>query len=338
MDVARLMIRTSGQRVVDEFIDVKVNVEIFHLRVIEDSYGPMRIMVPQPHRQEKRDDVSANSEEEEEKEEELNFPVVEEEVEREQANELEGSNFREDWVEDSNQVVNNANLNLNQEGVGDFLGEPISPNVRANGGFVELKGGVYQDGPDVAYNKLKNDPLPHHVQTKNVSGVASSKKQNVYVPSSSKKIPNSLILPSASLRKQNQLVSSLKTRNQSTTQSRSSSSGADSKSKRICTKIESCSRNSVGKHKKVKNTANSLSSVGSVLCCSSLKSAEIRNCNKKFWSKHENEVASKVWQGVTELGVEGDEEEERYVERLLLNENRDEVVRRQREQNQHSFP
>ncbi|MCI62952.1 hypothetical protein A2U01_0084209, partial [Trifolium medium] len=47
MDVARLLIQTSCQQVVNEFFDVKVNGEIFHLHVIEDSYGPMRIMVPQ---------------------------------------------------------------------------------------------------------------------------------------------------------------------------------------------------------------------------------------------------------------------------------------------------
>ncbi|MCH92049.1 hypothetical protein A2U01_0012981, partial [Trifolium medium] len=43
----RLMIRTSCQLVVDEFIGVKINGEVFHLRVIEDSYGPMRIMTSQ---------------------------------------------------------------------------------------------------------------------------------------------------------------------------------------------------------------------------------------------------------------------------------------------------
>ncbi|PNX61050.1 hypothetical protein L195_g060476, partial [Trifolium pratense] len=88
--------------------------------------GPMRIMVPQPHHREEGDGVNVYSEEEEE-EEEINFPVVEEEVEREQgggeenllalipflnasdenlsvtANELTGSNFREDQVDDSNQ-------------------------------------------------------------------------------------------------------------------------------------------------------------------------------------------------------------------------------------------
>jgi hypothetical protein len=61
---------------------------------------------------------------------------------------------------------------------------------------------------------------------------------------------------------------------------------------------------------------------------------DIQNCNKKFWSKYDNEVASKVWKGVTELGVEGDEEVENYVERLLINEKSEEIVRRQREQKQ----
>ncbi|MCI44280.1 hypothetical protein A2U01_0065519, partial [Trifolium medium] len=44
------------------------------------------------------------------------------------------------------------------------------------------------------------------------------------------------------------------------------------------------------------------------------------------------EVASKVWNGAAELGVEGDEAEENYVRRILINEKREEEVRRQREQ------
>ncbi|MCH90207.1 hypothetical protein A2U01_0011118 [Trifolium medium] len=42
---------------------------------------------------------------------------------------------------------------------------------------------------------------------------------------------------------------------------------------------------------------------------SSLKSSEIRNCNQRLWGEYDKEVASKVWQGVTKLGVEGDEDE-----------------------------
>jgi hypothetical protein len=67
MDVARLMIRTSSQRVVDDFIDVKVNGKIFHLRVIEDSYGPMRIMLPHKENLNGRD-IEGESEDEDEEE------------------------------------------------------------------------------------------------------------------------------------------------------------------------------------------------------------------------------------------------------------------------------
>ncbi|PNX64496.1 hypothetical protein L195_g062144, partial [Trifolium pratense] len=68
MDVARLMIRTSCQQVIDEFIDVKVNGIIFHLRVLEDSYGPMRILIPQNQGLGGRDLEDASEEEEEENE------------------------------------------------------------------------------------------------------------------------------------------------------------------------------------------------------------------------------------------------------------------------------
>jgi hypothetical protein len=66
MDVARIMIRTSCQYVVDEFIDVNINDVVFHLRVIEDSYGPMRIMIPHPRDQDRRNNDNDNSKEEEE--------------------------------------------------------------------------------------------------------------------------------------------------------------------------------------------------------------------------------------------------------------------------------
>ncbi|GAU46956.1 hypothetical protein TSUD_403050 [Trifolium subterraneum] len=47
MDVARLMIRMSCQQIIDEFVDVNINDVVYHLRVLEDSYGSMRIMIPQ---------------------------------------------------------------------------------------------------------------------------------------------------------------------------------------------------------------------------------------------------------------------------------------------------
>ncbi|GAU42969.1 hypothetical protein TSUD_188420 [Trifolium subterraneum] len=70
MDVARLMIRTSCHHVVDEFCDVKVNGKIFHLRVLEDSYGPMRILIPHTNGHDGRDGGEPEEEEEEEEEEE----------------------------------------------------------------------------------------------------------------------------------------------------------------------------------------------------------------------------------------------------------------------------
>ncbi|MCI48242.1 hypothetical protein A2U01_0069485, partial [Trifolium medium] len=80
MDVARLMIRTSCQQVVDEFIDVMVNGETYHLCVLEDSYGPMRILIPQDHGPKER---GSDDESEEEEEEERRLTEVEEELERE---------------------------------------------------------------------------------------------------------------------------------------------------------------------------------------------------------------------------------------------------------------
>jgi hypothetical protein len=78
--------------------------------------------------------------------------------------------------------------------------------------------------------------------------------------------------------------------------------------------------------------ANSLSSAGEILCCSSLGSSEIRNCNKRFIAQHEAEVATNVWKEIVELGVDGEEEEVRYMERILINEKREDAARRQREQ------
>jgi hypothetical protein len=47
--------------------------------------------------------------------------------------------------------------------------------------------------------------------------------------------------------------------------------------------------------------------------------------------KHNHEIASKVWKGAVELGVEGDEEVEGYVDRIVTNEGREDEARIQRE-------
>jgi hypothetical protein len=55
---------------VDEFIDVKINDKNFHLRNLEDSYGPMRIMIPQNKNNNGRDNEVESDEEDEEDDEE----------------------------------------------------------------------------------------------------------------------------------------------------------------------------------------------------------------------------------------------------------------------------
>jgi hypothetical protein len=62
---------------VDEFVDVKVNGDFFRLRVLEDSYGPMRIMIPQNPGPEGRD---CDESEEERDEEDFRRLMVEEAV------------------------------------------------------------------------------------------------------------------------------------------------------------------------------------------------------------------------------------------------------------------
>jgi hypothetical protein len=80
-----------------------------------------------------------------------------------------------------------------------------------------------------------------------------------------------------------------------------------------------------------KNKSTSISSAGEILCCSSINSSDIRNCNKFFLKKYNYEVASKVWKGAVELGVEGDEEVGRYVDMIVSNEGREVEVRIQME-------
>jgi hypothetical protein len=92
MDVARILIRTSCHKVVDEYLDVKINGEIFHLRILEDSYGPMRIMVPQPQIQDGRTLGDVESEEAETMEGDERRPP-EEEMESERESEGEGENL-----------------------------------------------------------------------------------------------------------------------------------------------------------------------------------------------------------------------------------------------------
>jgi hypothetical protein len=180
MDVARLLIRTSCQNPVDEFIDVKVNGVIFHLRILEDSYGPMRIMLPQSKGTDGRDQGSnCSEEEEEEEEEERRLMEVEEEVEETEA-EGEGDNLlalnsmvnannvpllscdqnvlflndKEGNKDNSNvsiNVLNKENLNSDE---GDVLVDgniPLEDRVEETGG-IELGQGAGEGGPILSIN------------------------------------------------------------------------------------------------------------------------------------------------------------------------------------------
>ncbi|MCH85835.1 hypothetical protein A2U01_0006687, partial [Trifolium medium] len=292
MDVARLLIRTSCQKPVDEFLYVNVNGETFHLRIIEDSNGPMRLMLPQPQGQDGRDNIRDSSDDEEE-EEVRTLLAAEEDKERE--SEGEGDNLLAlnsvviannspinvlDQVEDlnlekerrgefsNNSIYVDPNLNaatcdsvrgcadleggveeedklnvmdgnllgqeegvvgptvpiiLHQNVIGGVnrrlsnsepLGRSHKPNslcFKDSGGKGERNRGVYSDGPRHVYNKLNSDPKPNKTPLKKK---ASQKKKG--------KAQQSVNLPSASLRKQHQLVQSLFSRNST---SRSSSSG-----------------------------------------------------------------------------------------------------------------
>jgi hypothetical protein len=114
-----------------------------------------------------------------------------------------------------------------------------------------------------------------------------------------KNITGLIALPSASLRKQQLMHSSLISRNPtSTTSSSINCSRRDVLGDRV---QRNCVQSKVNKGAvQIETNASS----GDTLCCSSLNSSDIKNCNKLFWKKYEQEVAAKVWHGALDLGVE----------------------------------
>jgi hypothetical protein len=367
MDVARLLIRTSSQRVVDEFFDVNINGVLFHLRALEDSYGPMRIMVPQPQVLDGRTAVSVTTASED-GEEDDGGRRLEEEEESERESEGEGENLlalnsainnnhsplfdndhlsrldeeREKEVENSvfNLIENSIHLihveggtvleggatkegNLCVEGSKSLgqevgIGGPTCTTsshkiitggvVRrksksadlgcfhksnfvsdANGsGLVIRKEGVYSDGPRVVYNKLNK-------------GITSTPRKN---GNASMSIAHSNFLPSSKLRKQQLLKRGLLPR-------KTISNVAASDVGSGCDEVVNSRRQEVSAvvirrapNRVTPNRASSLSSAGEILCCSSINSSDIRNCNQNFLKKYEQKVASKVWHDALKLGVE----------------------------------
>lgn len=45
MDVARILVRTKRILVLNEAFNVKINGDVFRLKVIEDSHGPLRVFM-----------------------------------------------------------------------------------------------------------------------------------------------------------------------------------------------------------------------------------------------------------------------------------------------------
>jgi hypothetical protein len=373
MDAARLLIRTSYQKLVDEFIDVKINGEIFHLRVLEDSYGPMRIVISQPKNPDGRDNASVCSEDESE---ERRLSVEEPESERESEGEGENllafnhivnnnnehliivdqvanSNFELEgskansmasinvlnvdslevkgggsveiggvikkgrWVEFGGkglgqevgvggpELYTNSDLSVKggggrRETKSDIVGLLNKPNTNSegsSGGKGGLKGGVYSDGPRGVYNFLNHGQK--HVNQANLIP-ASVQKRKAKLPSCP---------PSASLRRQQHMARSLSNRKILPSHSESISSFSSLPSSggvnHNPTAEQGVTRGPI-RQRSAKGTlrAESISSAGEILCCSSLNSSDIRNCNNNILKNFEHEVVSKVWKGAVELGVE----------------------------------
>jgi hypothetical protein len=116
----------------------------------------------------------------------------------------------------------------------------------------------------------------------------------------------------ANVRRQNQIIHKFNLGNCSFSKPAdcSFSQGFEASSSRSISERNGVIRNSPSRNRYRSKPANSLSSAGTILCCSPFGSSEIRNCNTRFIDNHEIITASKVWKGAAELGVEGEEEDE----------------------------
>jgi hypothetical protein len=401
MDVARLLIRTSCQQPVDEFFDVLVNGEKFRLRVIEDSYGPMRIIDPDTvnskavYQQGFSEDEEDDEEDDEDEEVEGIGRMMDEEVAERDSNgeprnlialtsQINATNDQDNFLvavtggineQDNILDTNDSISSFSRSGelvleVGDGLkdnnlikGKILmdqecvvggSQNVTFNhlivkgGGInrmaqsanvgqtlslehVKDNGGVYSDGPRNVYLKL-NKALPDRVEP----------LQPLLVPT---KTTTTRVHPiPAGIRRKQKLIKDLHlgTPSSSSIQAApihwlsgkaSDPSGTVHGEKGVLRKHPQ-RLNSLRKHQQ----SSSLSSAGVILCCSSINSTDIRNCNKRFVANFQQEAAKKVWKEVTVLGVVGMEGDDAYVKRILNNENEEDEARVQREQHQHSIP
>ncbi|PNX97199.1 hypothetical protein L195_g020424 [Trifolium pratense] len=365
------------QKVVDEIVAAEINNEIFQLRILEDSYGPMRIMVTQNSSRDGRDNESSCSEEEEN-----SFPAEErdETVMNAGDNNLlaltnfvndnngrrdDTSNIRErSYEEEINMEIthhlngdhnSNNRCDLNEEDLVDvdqenteravnLMGletiEVLSPNVSRDWG--SANNSQREVVPLGLYNKPNNkgtEEIDKKIgaanQTRPVKGMKGLKTVKT-LPIQGKQVALPAIHKEGTRKQSSNLKTNTATavhnkgegnRISVVAPSKSASSSSEGRSK------DGCVRNPIGRFKAPKGNDNSVSSAGSILCCSSLNSSDIRNCNKQILNKAEISMVDKVWKGVVELGVEGEEVETVYRNRISVNEKRDSEARILREQN-----
>jgi hypothetical protein len=182
------------------------------------------------------------------------------------------------------------------------------------------KGGVYSNGPRGVYEMLNNNPLP--VVTTPQSQRTKKKKGK----SSTLSCP-----PSASLRRQHLMAKSLSFRNSHSRVNVASDSSASIHPVENAVDLNSYMEVIIERGQLQQLQARSSSQSGVNRCSSSINSSCIRNCNKIFMKKFEQEVVSKVWNGAVELGVEcsslddkGARLKEVCLQEILDNELRDE--------------
>ncbi|CAJ2661946.1 unnamed protein product [Trifolium pratense] len=365
MDVARLMLRTKSHKVIDDVFEAIINGEIFSMRIIEDSYGPMRILSPAKPNYDGRDDSIDSSNEEEE------LGSMEDVVSAsDNLDHIEQNRVLDEETMHSMALVALPNSNVNRvevvEIVEESLPKEVIPNQPNNNVFSlhsdshddqgEL--GVYDNG---SFNNSQfiSSPAVNSVEKGTVSSepnvnspvlssnlnlsqergmgckpvskgvmgcdnsIANSKLNHILEPiicvaqggvkTNPKKKSIGLIKENNIIHQRPPLYDT--SRNKTST-------GLSAKGLEV--KNDKCTRNPVGKIKKPNIASNSVSSAGTVLCCSSLQSSDIRNCNKVFLKNREKEVTSKIWKGARDLGVGGEEDEDVCIHHIHNNERRDE--------------
>jgi hypothetical protein len=192
-----------------------------------------------------------------------------------------------------------------------------------DGGSKKQQRGVYSDGPKNVFIKLNKGPITSCASPRSVLSPINPTNSRIHpVP--------------ANIRKQQKLINNLHLRIPA-----SSSSKSETNPLPLKTGVNSLSTHSAAsgvlrippsRKKQPLKPTNSLSSAGEILCCSSINSSDIRNCNKRFVDNFNHVAAQKVWKGAVDLGVVGVEGEDTYVKRILINENNEEEARIQREQ------